>query len=248
MVTARTRYDDPDRWPESDGKPMAENATNRIQMTNLIFCLEQALAPRVRFCVGGNQMMYYDITDRRKHLSPDVYVALDVAPGIREKWQTWREGGLFPQVAFEITSDSTVKEDLGSKRALYARLGVEEYYVFDPAGELRPAFQCFWRQDGHLLPVPVSDQRLYSPLLELELRVVDSWLRVIDPATGLPIPTPEEERQAHWAAEQARLVAEQARQEAESARQEAEERAVRLAAELRAALARLAQSPDQTEG
>ena len=134
MVTARTRDDDTDRWPESDGKPMAENATNRIQMTDLLFALEQALAPRVRFCVGGNQMMYYDRTNQRRHISPDVYVALDVAPGLREKWQTWREGGLFPQVVFEITSQSTVKVDLGTKRTLYARLGVREY-----SSSIRPA-------------------------------------------------------------------------------------------------------------
>src|SRR5581483_2311330 len=107
MVTAHTRYDDPDLWPESDGKPMAENATNRIQMTDLIFALDHGLESRVRYCVGGNQMMYYEPTDQRKHVSPDVDVALDVEPGIREKWQTWREGGLFPQVVFEITSKST---------------------------------------------------------------------------------------------------------------------------------------------
>jgi Uma2 family endonuclease len=247
MVTARERYDDPDLWPESDGKPMAENATNRIQMTNLIFALEQALAPRVRVCVGGNQMMYYDITDRRRHVSPDVYAALDVEPGIREKWQTWREDGLFPQVVFEITSKSTEKEDLGSKRALYARLGVEEYYIFDPAGKLRPPFQCFRRQESQLAPVPIAHGSIYSPALEIELRVVDSWLRVIDPAAGHPFLTPEEERQAHQAAEAARDEAEAARDEAEAARRAAEERAARLEAALQAALAQLNQ-PEHDQG
>jgi Uma2 family endonuclease len=254
MVTARARYDDPDRWPESDGKPMAENATNRIQMTNLIFNLEQALAPRVRFCVGGNQMMYYDITDRRKHVSPDVYVALDVDPSIREKWQTWREGGLFPQVVFEITSESTLKEDLGSKRALYARLGVQEYYIFDPTGALQPPFQCFRRRGHQLLPEPILNDTIHSPLLDLELRVIDSWLRVIDPATGLPFLTPEEERQAHLAAAEraahearAREEAETARKEAEAAHMAAEERAAPLEAELRAALARPLQ-PREEQG
>jgi Uma2 family endonuclease len=226
MVSARERYDDPDLWPESDGKPMAENATNRIQMTNLIFALEQALAPRVRVCVGGNQMMYYDITDRRRHVSPDVYAALDIEPGIREKWQTWREGGLFPQVVFEITSKSTAKEDLGSKRALYARLGVEEYYIFDPAGKLRSPFQCFRRQGSQLDPVPIAHDSIYSPALDLELCVVHSWLRVIDPATGHPFLTPEEERQAHLAAE---------------------ERVARLEAALQAALAQLNQ-PEHDQG
>jgi len=246
MVTSIKRYDDPDLWPESDGKPMAENATNRIQMTNLIFAFEQALAPRVRFCVGGNQMMYYDLTDRRKHVSPDVYVALDVAPGIREKWQTWREGGLFLQVVFEITSESTVKTDLGSKRSLYARLGVQEYYVYDPASDLRPPFQCFWRQGYRLLPVPVPNNSIFSPALGLELRVVGSWLRVIDPATGLPYLTPEEERQAHLAAEQARIEAETLAEQEAAARRAAEERATRLEAELQKALARLTQQADQT--
>ena len=95
--------------------------------------------------------------------------------------------------------------------------------------------------------------------------MVGSWLRVIDPVTGMLIPTPEEERQARLAAEEARLMAEEARlaaeearmtaesarEAAEEARQAAEERAARLEADLRAALARLARGsvlPEEAAG
>lgn len=225
MVSARTTHDDPDLWPDGDGKPIAENTANRVQMTDLIFALERALAERERFVVGGNQMMYYDINDRRHHVSPDVYAALDVEPGARQKWQTWREDGLFPQVVFEISSPSTVRVDLGSKRHLYARLGVEEYYIFDPLGAISPAFQCFRRSGQRLVPVPIIGNSIYSETLGLELRIVDSSLRAIDPRTDTPFPTPEEEHLARIAAEQARIAA--------------EERALQLEAQLRDALARL---------
>jgi hypothetical protein len=63
--------------------------------------------------------------------------------------------------------------------------------------------------------------------------VVGQWLRLIDPATGEPVPMPEEDHEGGLAAHRARLAAEErARREAE-ARQGAE-------AALEAALAEIA--------
>jgi len=103
------------------------------------------------------------------------------------------------------------------------------------------------------------------------IRLAGVWLRVIDPATGQPIPLAEEEhnslqeeRLAHAAAERARLAAELRAGEEERARLAAELRAdeaelcaaeeerARLAAEeelhaLRAALAQRRTSDPDTE-
>src|SRR5262249_4602684 len=85
-------------FPGSDGEPLAENRTNMVQLTDLIYAVEHYLAPRIDFAVGGNQFIYYDRRDGRKHVSPDVFIALGVAPGWRQKWETWREGGKFPDI------------------------------------------------------------------------------------------------------------------------------------------------------
>jgi hypothetical protein len=63
-------------FPDSDGQPMADNEINLEQMIDLILQLKQPLEPRGHH-VGGNLLMYYDPTDGRNHLAPDVFVALD---------------------------------------------------------------------------------------------------------------------------------------------------------------------------
>ena len=254
MVASRTQDIDFSTFPDSDGEPVAENRGNLNQMVYLIYNAEHHLAPRERFAVGGNQFVYYNPVNGRDHLAPDVFVALDVPPGPRQKWETWIEGK-FPDVVFEITSESTVAEDLGRKVRLYGRLGAREYYIYDPAQELQTPLHAYHRVGHVLVAQPVlPDPSIFSPALDTELRVVGEWLRLIDPATGQPYPTPEEEHlgrlaaeaqareevRARWETEAARQTEMQARRAAEAqARQEAEAR--RAAEEaLEAALAELA--------
>jgi hypothetical protein len=222
---------------------MAETTANRVQMTNLIYACEHVLGPRGRANVGGNLLMYYNPENGRDHVSPDMYVAFDVEPGMRRKWQTWLEGK-FPEIVFEITSESTVEEDLSTKRDLYARLGVQEYYLFDPQREMTPRFQCFFRSGDRLVRIRIADERIHSPLLGVELRVIGEWLRVIDPRTGEPVPDPDEAWRLWHEEARARLAAEQRAEEAEQLRLAAEQRAAEEAqgrldagARLRAALA-----------
>ena len=59
----------------------------------------------------------------------------------RRTYLRWDEGAA-PAAVFEITSRSTRREDRRTKRPLYQRLGVEEYFLFDPLGDcLVPALQ-----------------------------------------------------------------------------------------------------------
>lgn len=247
MVTYRKPPIDFSTFPDSDGEPVAENKTNWLQAVGLVFSVEDHLRPRRRFCVGGGQFIYYNRRQGRDHVTPDVYVALDVEPGIREKWETWREGDKFPDVVFEIISESTQDEDLGHKVELYGRLGAREYYIYDPEQRLDPPLRAFHQQESLLVPMGVTpDMRIYSPALDVELRVIGDWLRLIDPHTGQPVLFPQEYREAQLRTEQrlqqemqARLAAEQsARERAEAhltAEQSAREQAeARLAAEVRA--------------
>ncbi len=235
-------------FPESDGQPMAETLANAIQMTDLQWALQTLFAGQGRggtTTVGGNQFVYYNRFNGRDNVSPDVYVAFDRPPPGPPKWQTWVEGK-FPDIVFEITSPSTEGVDVsagpGGKRRLYAVQGAREYYIYDPQQEMDPVFRGYELREGRMEPLPLlGGSGIYSPLLGAELRplaVAQSerrpagvWLRVIDPASGQPVPTMDEEhRDLQEAREElsgarTRLIeADRARLEADRARLEAEQR------------------------
>ena len=53
--------------------------------------------------------------------------------GVRKLYLPW-EVGKPPDWVLEVASSSTGAEDVGRKRDLYARIGVPEYWRFDPQG------------------------------------------------------------------------------------------------------------------
>jgi len=205
-------------FPTSDGKPMAENFINQIQMIGLQYALRQLLERQgqTRAAIGGNQFLYYNPYNKRDNLSPDVYAALDVEPGSRDAWFTWKEGKA-PDIVFEIASPSTWRQDVSTaprgKLTLYGQLGVREYYVYNPTALAPPHLRAFVRRDegaaleeARLLP----NGGVWSVLLGAELRPAwasgtawesaGTYLRVIDPVTGAPIRVGDEVRQDYQAA------------------------------------------------
>jgi hypothetical protein len=140
-------------------------------------------------------------------------------------------------VVFEITSRGTRREDLVDKRAFYEMLGVQEYYLFDPLSEyLRPQFQGYFLAGTTYRKGQASgDGSILSHELNLVLRPEGKLLRLVDPATGQPLPTMDEavtlmadalemarsEAQRAWMEAQ-RAEAEAQRAEAEAQRAEAE--------------------------
>ena len=215
---SRQRWPEPEidfsTFPGRDGEPMADTERNQREMINTMFSLRHPLEP-IGHHVGGNLIIYYNPANGLDHLSPDVFVALDRDAGLRESWKTWLEGK-FPEVVVEIASPSTQQRDLNEKVARYGALGAREYYIHDPARRLQPAFRGYRATSGVLLPVPnPGGTSIRSGVLGLELRVVDGWLRVIDPASSMPYPTPDEVRALQRQAERAQRQAERAQRRAE---------------------------------
>ena len=257
-----------DTFPESDGEPMAETQANAIQMVDLIFALTTLVTNQGRSAhtaVGGNQLMYYNRDNGRDHIAPDVYVILDYPPPPPSSWRVW-EHGKFPEIVFEISSPSTTDIDVSEtegegKRWRYGMLEVREYYIYDPQGELDPRLQGFVLNGKRLERMATEpDGSIYSPLLGAELRQVGEFLRVIDPATGFPLLTPDETRERLTNTE-GRLVTTQERlsdaegrlSDAEArlgderrTRQAVEERAAYTEEALRQALARLGEQRPPT--
>ncbi len=133
-------------------------------------------------------------------------------------------------------------EDLRSKHDLYERLGVAEYFLFDPLDEyLRPPLQGYRLRQGRYRPLrPAEDGALRSGVLGLTLHPRGERLRLFAPESQRWLPTPQEETAARRAAEARAAVAE-AREAAEAgARQAAEAQVTAEASARQAAEAELA--------
>ena len=221
-------------YPASDGQPVAETDVHRTLMFELIGMLQAFFRTDPHVYISGNLFLYYQEGDPRQVVAPDVFVVQGVRNQPRRIYKLWEEG-VVPAVVFELTSRSTRREDLRTKYDLYERLGVTEYFLFDPLDEyLRPPCRGYRLQQGRYRPLAVGeDGALWSVALGLALHGRGEQLRLYDPARQRWLPTPQEETAAR------RVAEEQASVEAE-ARRVAEERATVEAGARQAAEARMA--------
>jgi Uma2 family endonuclease len=221
---------------------LGETDQHRDLMNDLIFALKLFLA-NVRAYVAGNLFVYFEEGNPKAVVAPDVFVILGVQQRRRRIYKAWEEGARLPDVVIELTSKKTSKADQEVKPQLYTRLGVREYFLFDPYGEyLRPRLQGYRLMNG--VYQPMDEYPLRSAVLGLVLREEDNALRLYHPTTGKRLLTPEESELARRAAEADRAAAEA--RAAEAAHSAAEQTARAEAAE--AEIARLRALLDQKEG
>ena len=233
-------------YPSGDGKPMAENDAQLTAMLYGIGALRVYYQDRDDVYVSGDLLMYYEEGNTRVSVAPDVFVVLGVEDRVRMNYKVWEEGKA-PDFVLEVASKSTWREDLGPKREIYARLGVKEYWVYDPTGEyyapvlqgLRLAGGGYVRQLA--VASPDGALTLTSETLGLELRVQGAEMRFRDPATGETIPSHVEADAGRREEAAARRKEAAARREAEIRAEAAAVRAEREAAARRAAEARVAE-------
>ncbi len=240
-------------YPTTDGQPMAETDAQGIPLMNSVVGLRDHFRRREDVYVSGNLLIYYEEGNVNASVAPDVFVVVGVPNHARDTYKLWKEGKA-PDFVLEITSRSTRARDQTEKRELYERLGVEEYWRYDPTGDyLDPPLSGLCLSGGEyaeLGPRRLADGTLAlrSRVLGLELRIEGDELRFFDPATGeyvLTLTESNEERQRaeqeRQRAEQERQCAEQERQRVEAERDSAQARLAREAAARRAAEARVAE-------
>ena len=68
---------------------MAETDLHRDEMVNAIQTLDDHFANRPNVYVSGNLLLFYEEGNRRKHVSPDVLVAIGVAQAAEASSTTW---------------------------------------------------------------------------------------------------------------------------------------------------------------
>jgi len=186
-------------YPESDGQPVGETDDHRELMFALIFALKNLLSTTVAY-VAGNLFLYFEEGNPSAVVEPDVFVIFGIPQRNRRTYKTWEHKGKGPDLVIELTSSKTRYEDLGTKRVIYAELGVQEYYIFDPLGDyLDPRLRGYQLVDGELLPLPGS--RIFSKLLNAELQVDGDTLRLFDLASRTRLLTPYDAEAARLAAE-----------------------------------------------
>ena len=222
-------------YPESDGLPMAENGFQERAIMGLAVGLRLCFARRSDVLVECNRLVYYRAGDPSASIVPDVFVVLGVGSRPRRKYKVWEEGRP-PDFVVEVAAPGTYEEEELVKPGIYARMGVREYFQFDPEPEdrlLTPRLKGRRLEGGsyHALRterLPGIEASLHSEVLGLDFHFDGNELMVWDAKEGRYWSAAESERRAQ-AEERARRRAEQ------EARAQAEERvrAERLA--LRAA-------------
>ena len=227
-------------YPSSDGKPLAENDAQARAILYAFGALRVRYSDRRRdVYVSADLLIHYEEGNPRKSIAPDVLVVFGVEDRVRMSYRLWEEGK-GPDFVLEVASPNTWREDVETKPGVYARLGVREYFLYDPTGEhLRPRLQGYRLVDGEYerLPAVESIDRtlmLRSDVLGLELRTkAGGEMRFHDPATGRDLLSHGEEHTARRAAERRAAEERAARREESVARQK--EAAARRAAEVRIA-------------
>ena len=132
-----------DLYPESDGKPMAENTEQYRWIVILKENLEILFAAAINVFIAADLLWYpieaskpipEDFTLRSQ--APDVMVIFGRPKGKRGSYKQWQEAQIPPQVVFEILSPSNVtqkgRKEMQVKFEFYQKYGVEEYYIYDP--------------------------------------------------------------------------------------------------------------------
>ena len=217
--------------------------------------------------VGANMFVYYQEGDTSKRLTPDLFVVRGLEALPERSYKLWEQGRP-PTFVLDVASPSTEGRDRGEKQALYASMGVAEYWRFAPTGYLKDPEKTRVRLAGAVLqglgydPLESRpDGSIRSEVLGLDVRVDERsrkghLLRFRDPATRQDLLTFQEseqgrrealeilsrERATRRAAERNQDEAERARHEAERAQREAERARREVEGEvarLRAQVARL---------
>ena len=223
-------------YPDSDGEPMADNTRQFTYIVMIQGGIAALFADRPDVFVAGDLLWYPVEGNPLIRAAPDTLVAFGRPPGYRGSYMQWREGGIAPQVVFEVLSPGNRPGAMAEKREFYRLYGVEEYYEYDPdRGQLRG----WLRENNQFVPIAVMEGWI-SPRLGIRFSMEGIDLVLYRPdgrrfETFLELDQRAEAERQRAEAERQRAEAE--RQRAQTAQQQAEaerRRADRLAAQLRA--------------
>jgi Uma2 family endonuclease len=178
-ITTRLTYDDLESIPQEregdrheliDGELVVTPSPiprHQIASANIV----QALQGHVR--EGDLGLVLYAPTDVR--LTPDNVLIPDILFVTRDRLHIIGPKAIDapPDLVVEILPPGTRQRDLSTKSALYARFGVQEYWIVDPESRIVPVLSLV---GDHYVPIPLADEVAIEsrvlPGLELTLASV----------------------------------------------------------------------------
>jgi len=179
-------------YPESDGKPMADNTLQFRWIVTIKENIDFLFSDRDDILVAGD-LLWYPVqveTPPAPCLAPDVMVALGRPDGDRGSYKQWEEDDIAPQVVFEILSPSNSDREMLAKQIFYTQHGVLEMFFYDPDS------RDFWglvRTDPehNFTPVTPLNFPWTSPTLNIRFEMFEDGLAIFYP-DGEPFKEPEE--------------------------------------------------------
>jgi Uma2 family endonuclease len=149
-----------DELLDSDDAPV-DNEDQNFVPNVLLFLLEDLWKNRNDWFFGVDMGVYHNVgLNPRVPVVPDGFLSLGVdrrkGGKSRKSYVLWEENGVPPLLTLEVVSH-TPGGEYDDKLAIYAKLGVRYYVIYNPQ---------FWRRDGHL---PFEVYRLVNGAYELQI-------------------------------------------------------------------------------
>ena len=234
MTTLATSPEPEIAYPDSDGKPMAENTVQFRWITTIQGNLDLLFHDRSDVFVAGDDFWYPVKGEPGNHLAPNVYVVFGRPKGDRSSYKQWEEGGIPLSVVCEVLSPGNTVAEMNEKFEFYEHYGVLEYYIIDPVGS-RTKLDIYEREGEELKSRrPTTGTDWVSPLLGVHFVETHTDVKLYYP-NGKPFLTfvelGELQKRTEQSLEFERARAELERQRAESMRERAEVEAKRADAE-----------------
>ena len=178
-------------YPDSDGKPMADNTKQYKWIARLVTNLKYLLREQTAFVAGD--LLWYPVQVEPDKTppsqAPDAMVVLGRPDGDRSSYRQWQEEGIAPQMVFEIISPSNTAAEMVDKQNFYAEHGVLEMYFYDPnSGNFWGLVRTAKSDD----PKPLLRLNLpwISPLLGIRFEMFEDGLEIFHP-NNQPFKDPE---------------------------------------------------------
>jgi hypothetical protein len=225
----RTEIDPDLIYPESDGKPLADNTLQFGLIVKIEGGIDALFLNDPEVFVAGD-LLWYPVEGSLICQAPDVMVAFGRPKGDRRSYKQWQEDNIAPQVVFEILSQSNTTPEMAKKFAFYQCHGVEEYYSYDPdknllKGWLRQGdrLMAIEQMEGWVSPRLASRFETVTGMLELygpDGKRFGSYVEVVEWADQEAQRAQQEAQRADQAAQKANQETQRANQETQRANQE----------------------------
>lgn len=172
-------------YPDSDGIPMSDNTWQHRWIATLMWNASILYQDRQDIFVAGDHLIYPFEGDNKTRIAPDAYVAFGAPKKDRGSYKVWKEGGIFPQVVFEVYSPGNSQVGFAEKRSKYERFGAEEYYVIYP--DYPSTIVGYIRNEDVLVEIETMNGHV-SPRLGVTFLIDEGDIEILGPDGNIWLP------------------------------------------------------------